>query len=361
MLGLEAAGRNPLDVGGRRSPVDYLNARVDRIREPNELQLSILALEGAGINSRSFAGRDLVSRLEGAQSADGSWQGQANGTAYGILALRAGGSSRGLSAAARWLTNAQNRDGGWGFGRGVRSDPDSTGAALQGLAAAGSRAAIPDGVAYLRRTQRREGGWGINETGPTNSQSTALALAGLVAAGIDPATVRTNGRSGMSYVAARQAGDGRYDYSASGRQTPVWVTSQVLIGVSREALPIEPVARSSSPNVAPDPDVAPGATPPPSTGPQRSDAGGGGSGTSGKSRKRTGDEAKKGKRVEDRDPDEARSAAEVLAEEAAASPGAGTEAEAANDGLSDAGIAGIGGGVLALLAAGGIVAYRRGT
>lgn len=358
MLGMEAAGRNPLDVGGRRTPVDYLRTRVGSIDEPNELQLAILALEGAGINSRNFAGRNLVSQLARAQASDGSWQGQVNGTAYGILALRAGGASDGIGAAARWLSNAQNSDGGWGIGARVRSDPDSTGAALQGLAAARAGGSVADGVGYLRRTQKNDGGWGINETGPTNSQSTALALAGLVAAGIDPSTVKRGGRSGVSYVAARQASDGRYNYSASGRQTPVWVTSQVLIGVSREALPIEPVGRSSG-GVSPHPDVSAGAGPPASTHPAGSSNDGRGSRArskenGGKEGKRGGSSAA-GKNPGTPAPD----AASVLADAAEASP-AEPEPAADDAGLSDAAKAGIAGGAILLLAAGGIVAYRRG-
>ena len=167
-----------------------------------------------------------------------------NGTAYAILALRAAGSSAGVDRAASWLRGAQRDDGGWGFGPSQPSDPDSTGAAMQGLAAAGG-GGLEGGIAYLRRTQRREGGWGLNETGVTNSQSTAWAVQGLVAAGVDPGQVRRNGRSGLDYLAERQRGDGSYAYNSASAQTPVWVTSQALLAVSREALPVEPVPRGA--------------------------------------------------------------------------------------------------------------------
>ena len=243
MLGLEATGRNPLDVGPRgRTPVDYLEANARRIRSPNELELAILALEAAGIDSSRFAGRDLVADLRRRQSADGSWQGQVNLTAYAVLALRAAGSSSGIPSAAGWLGSAQNGDGGFGFGPSQPSDPDSTGAAMQGLAAAGS-GGLGDAIAYLRATQRREGGWGLNETGVTNSQSTAWAVQGLVAAGVDPGRVERRGRSGLDYLAARQRPDGSYAYNSASAQTPVWVTSQAALAVSREALPVEPVPR----------------------------------------------------------------------------------------------------------------------
>lgn len=255
MLGLEAAGRNPLDVRkGGNTPVGYLRANAGRLtRDTGTLQLAILSLEGAAVDSRRFAGRDLVRRLRGKQASDGSFAGQVNLTAYGILALRAARTSAGIGAAARWLRSARNGDGGWGYAPGRRSDPDSTGSALQGLAAAGG--GTGGGVSYLRRTQKGQGGWGLAETGITNSQSTAFAVMGLVAARVDPSRVRAGGRSGPRFLARHQARDGHYRYSSRSDQTPVWVTSQALIAVGRQALPITTVKRSSGGTVKPRPDI----------------------------------------------------------------------------------------------------------
>ena len=359
MLGLEAAGRNPLDVGPPGStPVDYMEGNLRRIRSANELELAILALEAAGVDANRIAGRDLVADLRRAQSGDGSWGGQVNLTAYAVLALRAAGSSAGVGQAGAWLRAAQNGDGGWGFGPSQPSDPDSTGAAMQGVAAAGSGGLDP-AVAYLRRTQRREGGWGLNETGVTNSQSTAWAVQGLVAARVDPAQVERGGRSGLDYLAARQRGDGSYAYNSASAQTPVWVTSQALLAVSREALPVEPVPRGGG--GTPSPDVEAGAEPPASTAPDagsaldgtkpgRKDQGAGGS------KRRKGNDGGEGGERGSRAP--AEPAAEVLAEQAAA-PAADATA-AADDSTSTGLIVGLGFGGLALVLAGGWFVYRRG-
>lgn len=359
MLGLEAAGRNPLDVGpAGRGPVDYLESRAKRLRATNDLELVILALEGAGLDSRRFGGANLVSRLRSAQSSDGSWQGQVNLTAYAILALRSAGESGGIASGASWLRSAQNRDGGWGFGPGQPSDPDSTGSAMQGLAAARS-GALGDAIGYLRRTQRSEGGWGINETGVTNSQSTAWAIQGLVAAGVDPAEVKRNGRSGLRYLAARQAADGHYEYRLGAGQTPVWVTSQALLAVSREALPIEPVRRADGSPPAPTPDVAPGAEPPAATDPGKS-AGTAKSGASKSAKDKTKDAKREQVRRERRstqaEQEPAESAAVALGDSPATEAVPGT---VAGGGMPDGAKVGAGLGGLALALAGGFLWYRR--
>ena len=355
MLGLEAAGRNPLDVGPRRrTPVAYLEDNVRRINSPNELELAILALEAAGVDSTRFAGRNLVTDLRRKQSGDGSWQGQVNLTAYGVLALRAAGSSSGVSRGGAWLRGAQNGDGGWGFGPSQSSDPDSTGAAMQGVAASGS-GGLDAAIAYLRRTQRREGGWGLNETGVTNSQSTAWAVQGLVAARVDPGQVKRRGRSGLDYLAARQRGNGSYAYSSSSTQTPVWVTSQAMLAASREALPVEPVARGG--DGTPSPDVEEGAEPPASTDPgesQPGDSDSGGSDRHGRDADRGG-KGDDGSDERDRRPDTpAEPAAEVLAEQAAAA-----ESGADEGGDATGAIVAIGLGGLALAFASGWFWYWR--
>jgi hypothetical protein len=99
------------------------------------------------------------------------------------------------------------------------------------------------GVAYLRRAQRPGGGFSQTGSGPANSQSTAFAVMGLIAAEVDPSGLRQDGRSPLNYLAARQAADGHYRYSADSDQTPVWVTGQVLIALSRETLPVSPARR----------------------------------------------------------------------------------------------------------------------
>src|SRR5206468_4515035 len=236
-LGLEAAGRNPLDLARRGpSPIAYLRANASDLRSTGDLERTVLALEGAGVNPRRFAHHDLVAELRRRRSGSGAFEKQVNLTAFGVLALRsAGASGAALDRHAAWLRRAQNGDGGWGFQPRAGSDPDSTGAALQGLAAAGGGgSATRHGASYLRHAQLGDGGFALAGASSSNTQSTAWAVQGLIAAGANPAGVRRHGHSPFDYLARRRAADGHYADSAARDQPPVWVTGQALPALARK-------------------------------------------------------------------------------------------------------------------------------
>jgi energy-coupling factor transport system substrate-specific component len=248
MLGLEAAGTNPLDVSrGGRNPVAYLRAHVDDLGSPGDFARTILALEGAGVDPRSFGGKDLVSALMKLRRDDGSYEGWPGSTAYAVIALRAAGASGSLEKSISWLAKVQNGDGGWGDVPGSPSTADGTAAAMEAMP---DTSAARHGLGYLRKAQRPNGGFPLGGSGPVNSQSTAWAVQGMLAIGSDPGSVRDGGQSALDYLAARQDGDGHYRYSSSSDQTPVWVTGQVLPAVAGEAYPVTPVAREATPSPA---------------------------------------------------------------------------------------------------------------
>jgi len=260
MLGLEAAGSNPLDVSrGGHTPVDYLRSKAGGLSGAGDFARTILALKGAGVNPRAFAGRDLVAALAKRRRSDGSFEGWPGSTAFAIIALRAGGASGGLDRSISWLANAQNGDGGWGDTPGSPSTADGTGAAIQAIP--GSDAARR-GLAYLRKAQRSGGGFPLGGSGGVNSQSTAWAAQGMIALGTDPATVEKGGKSALDYLSARQDADGHYRYSASSDQSPVWVTGQVLAATAGQSFPVAPAPRQAQPESTPAPqNVSPGAAP----------------------------------------------------------------------------------------------------
>jgi len=348
MLGLEASGRNPLDLRRRgRSAVDFL--RSHPATSTPDLEKVILALTGAGLDPRRFGGRDLVAALRSKRSSNGSWGGFVDLTAFGVFALRATGASQAeLRRSTSWLRSAQNDDGGWGFKRGVSSTPDSTGSALQAIVLTGGGEAGDDAVAYLRRAQDADGSFG------GNSQSTAWAVQGLVAARLDPSAVRSGGRSPLDYLGARQAGDGHFRYSATSDQTPIWVTSQALMAVEREAFPVTPVPRTSQP----------GGLPPPVGGDDRGTGTGGragaagpGSGREDAGKRKRGDRRRATSRAK-RPP--SRPGQERRAELAAAGREGGDAVAVPGDDGSEIAPYALGGlGALAVGLAGGFVWYRR--
>jgi energy-coupling factor transport system substrate-specific component len=207
-----------------------------------------------------------VRELDGQQRGNGSFAGRVNTTAFAVLALRSAGRTarhRGVRRAASWIAGQANRDGGFNFGgRGGPSGVDDTGAALQALAAAGRKRSrvVQRAARWMVRHQASDGGFALIPGGPSNAQSTAWAVQGLVAAGRDPAKVRRNGsRDPMSYLRSLTAPSGEVRYSRTSRQTPVWVTAQAVMALSRRALPIPrvPRARRSAPAA---PAAAPAAT-----------------------------------------------------------------------------------------------------
>jgi hypothetical protein len=249
MLGLEAAGRNPLDVSrGGHNPVGYLRAHVDELGSPGDFARTILALHGAGVDPRAFGGDDLVAALARRRRDNGSFEGWPGSTAFAVIALRAGGASGGLDQSISWLAEVQNDDGGWGDVPGSPSTADGTGAVMQAMP---DTQAAQHGLGHLRKAQRPSGGFPLGDSGAVNSQSTAWAVQGMLAVGADPDSVRQGGRSALDYLVARQDADGHYRYSASSDQTPIWVTGQVLTATADESFPVAPVPPESKPASAP--------------------------------------------------------------------------------------------------------------
>jgi energy-coupling factor transport system substrate-specific component len=261
MLGLEAAGRNPLDVStAGKTPVDYLRATVDQETSPGDLSRTVLALEGAGVDPRNFGGRNLIQDLLDRRRSNGSYEGWPNSTAFAIIALRQAGVAGGLEGSADWLRKVQGEDGGWGDVAGSPSTADTTAAVLQALAP-GSQAS-QRALTYLRGVVRPGGGFSLGGNGPVNSQSTAWAIQGILAAGASVANFKSGGKTPLDYLADHQSSDGHYRYSSSSDQTPIWVTSEAITAAAKKPFPISPPPRepTSSPS-----GVSPGTPIEPST------------------------------------------------------------------------------------------------
>ena len=241
-LGLGSAGRNPQDVKRRkgRSIARYVLRGAGSLKDIGEIERTALLATVAGLDPRSFGGRNLVREIQNRRRTDGSISGFVSYTAFGIMALRAASAPAGGPTIA-WLTASQNADGGFGVARSAASDSDMTGAALQALATVG-RARGPVGrraARWLIANQNGDGGYGQFKGRESNAQSTSYAVQGLIAAGAGGRAVsRARG-----YIAKRQRADGSVAYSATSSQTPVWVTAQALMALEGKALPLAAVPR----------------------------------------------------------------------------------------------------------------------
>ena len=148
------------------TPVDFLRRNSARIGSSGDLAKTILALEGAGVNPRHFAGRNLVGQLRRRRRSNGSFEGWPNATAFAVLALRASGATGpAWRVRCAGCGGVQNRDGGWGVVPGGPSDADSTGAVLQAVSGRRSvrRAIRVPPPRPGRRGRLRLGGSGVGQ------------------------------------------------------------------------------------------------------------------------------------------------------------------------------------------------------
>ncbi|HWO46638.1 MAG TPA: prenyltransferase/squalene oxidase repeat-containing protein, partial [Solirubrobacterales bacterium] len=245
MLGLAAAGRNPLDVSkGGKSPVDFLRNHIEEVKDAGDVARTILALEAAGVDPRSFAGVDLVERLVAKRGDNGSYQGWPGTSAYAVLALRAAGDNEAASPTVAWLRKVQGKEGGWGNLPEAESTAEITGAVLQVLTPGSD--ACDRALAYLRKSKRDNGGFAPGRNLAANAQATAWTSEGLLAAGKDPAGFGP-GKSSLAYIRDLQTESGYFLKAPGDETTPVWVTANALIPLSGKHLPIAAPPRKPKP------------------------------------------------------------------------------------------------------------------
>lgn len=240
-MALASAGVKPWTVrkGGSTAAL-RIAQDAKRVTSVGDMERTLLALHA----SRGSTSR-LAARLRKAQKADGSFSSLVNLTAFGILALRAAGDSATSSAVRRagdWLVRQPTETGGFSYtGPNGSTTIDDTAAALQALKVSGhgDSAVATDALAYLTGQQLPKGAFkGFSEP---NASSTAWAVQALVAYGKDPATVKVKGGfSPLRYLATLQVADGSFQNTRGNSQSPVWVTSYVLMALRERALPIAP-------------------------------------------------------------------------------------------------------------------------
>ena len=225
LLGLSAAGTKPGPAA-----LSYVKRGLGSLTAIGDVERTVLVVRAAGQNPRRFGGRDLISDVLRHRSSDGSFDGYVSYTSFAIFALRRSGASpKTVASAARWIERHQNSDGGFNVGGSGPSGIDDTASAVQALKLVGRTASAKRGAAFLAAQQQANGGFPLTRNAAPNAQSTAYAVQGLVAAGGHESAVK----KGQAYLRSLTEPNGLVRYSRTGKQTPVWVSSQALMALHR--------------------------------------------------------------------------------------------------------------------------------
>lgn len=249
-LAFAASGSNPASVSnGGKTLIEYIEKDAKKFKDAADLARTILLVEASGLDAEKFGGQNLVKELERERDGDGSYGGSTAPTAFAMLAQKAAGNRGGLKASSHWLADQANEDdGGFSVNSSGKSDVDVTASALQAMEASGEvdNKVRDDAIKFLKEAQNSNGGFGQFDGSESNSQSTAFAIQGLEAAGETPGDF--GGKNDpIEYLEDQQdKKDGHIEYGGGRDQTPVWVTSQAILGLRQADFPLSELAKPLS-------------------------------------------------------------------------------------------------------------------
>lgn len=159
-------------------------------------------------------------------------------TVYAINALtRLDSHDYPLATARSWLESIQNKDGGWGFVAGERSNPACTALAISTLVHGDS---VAKGVRWLKEKQLEEGRWRITyELGMGHADaylynSTGYALNALMLAGEDPRSDSV--QKAVRYLLDIQSKEGGWYLVGEEKLMPPCEKLQALVYISAQAV-----------------------------------------------------------------------------------------------------------------------------
>lgn len=201
-------------------------------RKYTEYSRVILALTAIGADPSDVAGYDLLAPIDDFEKT--VWQG-INGPIWALIALDSGNypSSIRQRYVDEVLAN-QLSDGGWALD-GEISDPDMTGMALTALAnyktQPAVKTAINRAVTWLSNAQDRDGGYSSWKT--SNSESVVQVIVGLTALGIDLEDSRfvKSGNTLLDNLMSFRQKDGSFRHTADGSGNDRMSSEQGLYGL----------------------------------------------------------------------------------------------------------------------------------
>lgn len=247
---------------GGKSGLSYLDDYADGVFGPfgsGPAARLVIVAERLGLDPAVFdpdgdGATDLVALMQSGLQPDGSFgAGVLNTTLTAMVAYRAAGLPVPATTVA-YVEAAQQPNGSWDFAgdpTGSEADPDTTGLAMTALVAAGrgwDSPALQQALAFLGEAQNADGTWSDAFGGGGNPSSTAAATLGVAALGFDPGSRCWRDVAGSepgdafaspdSALRAMQAGDGHLEspYDEWGLNT--LGTSQGLVALLRNALPV---------------------------------------------------------------------------------------------------------------------------
>lgn len=178
----------------------------------------ILAVQAMRGNPTSFAGLDLEANLRSTLAESGRFgTSTAFNQSLAVLAL-ARTSGKVPASAATWLASQQCPSGAFSWGNCSFADADHTSLAGTALAAAGGHgAAVNAAASWLLDTQNPDGGWGS----PSNANSTGLASQLLRATGH-----HTEAAAAGEFVTTLQQASGALWFTATTASSPLLATTQ---------------------------------------------------------------------------------------------------------------------------------------
>lgn len=221
---------------GQFTNVAFPKTYVSSLKASTDYAKAILGVLADGQDPHSFQGVNLVAKLASTQLVSGTNEGKfadnidgtgtdlINNQAWAIIALEdAGGANYNRAAAAIWLINHQNKDGGFGYSTQYpASDADDTAAAVVALRLLGfSSDSTPVSAAlnYLKTQQATDGGI-MNGSTLSNSDSTGVTIDALASLGIKPSdwATKSGGNPVSALLSLHDQTSGGFNYDNSGSE-----------------------------------------------------------------------------------------------------------------------------------------------
>lgn len=232
------------------SPVQFLKANSKSMKTLGDYSRTLMALKAAG-QSNELQGVDLAQKISSLQQANGQFsfaeqadQKLVNYHMWAILALASSNTEiRDKEGAKKWLTDCQNKDGGFGWQAGVDSDPDDTAIAVQALVCLGENPkispTIQNALAYLKSCQHTDGGFGLDQQ--SNAATDSWTIQGLIAAGEAPSADKwqVSGKDVYSHLRSLQKEDGSFYWKSKVLSSPAFMTAYSLTALTGKTYPIK--------------------------------------------------------------------------------------------------------------------------